>query len=136
MRPSARTALFLGFLALQPTRAIGATLFAGSFVDLTVDGPDKKVSLNYPRRGANNLCGVDIKSNVIVLNVSVCPRAMMEGLSYQFLQSSIRSIHPRYAMFFQETPRTSQQWSFVLKMGHPLLRLLVKCWVAAKAMFA
>jgi hypothetical protein len=71
MRPSARTALFLGFLALQPTRAIGATLFAGSFVDLTVDGPDKKVSLNYPRRGANNLCGVDIKSNVIVLNVSV-----------------------------------------------------------------
>ena len=71
MRCFVQTALVLAFLALEPSKALSATLFAGSFIDLAVDAPDKKVSINYPRRGANHLCGIDIKSNVIVLNVSV-----------------------------------------------------------------
>lgn len=71
MRRFACHALFLVFLLLQPNRAFATTLFAGSFVDLSVNASDKNVSLNYPRRGAYNLCGIEIKSNVIVLNVAV-----------------------------------------------------------------
>ncbi len=71
MKCFAQTALVLAFLALEPSRAMSATLFAGSFVDLAVNAPEKKVSINYPRRGPDHLCGIDIKSNVIVLNVSV-----------------------------------------------------------------
>ena len=71
MRRFACHALFFGFLVLQPNRVFATTLFAGSFVDLAVSAPEKKVSINYPRRGADHLCGIDVKSNVIVLNVAV-----------------------------------------------------------------
>ncbi len=71
MRRFACHALFWAFLVLQPNGAFATTLFAGSFVDLSVNASDKNVSLNYPRRGPNNLCGIEIKSNVIVLNVAV-----------------------------------------------------------------
>lgn len=71
MKCFAQTALLVTCLALEPSRALSAILFAGSFVDLAVNTPDRKVSLNYPRRGANHICGIDVKSNVIVLNQSV-----------------------------------------------------------------
>lgn len=71
MRRFAQFAFFSALLALEPSRAFSAVLFAGSFIDLAVSAPEKKVSINYPRRGADHLCGIDVKSNVIVLNVAV-----------------------------------------------------------------
>ncbi len=56
------------------TRAQLATatpIFSGSFVNLSVDQREKNVSVNYPRVGKRGICGVEIKSNIIVLNGDV-----------------------------------------------------------------
>lgn len=46
-------------------------IFSGSFVNLSLDQREKKVSVNYPRAGRRGICGVEIKSKTIVLNADV-----------------------------------------------------------------
>jgi len=53
---------------------VAKTIFAGSFVGLGVDGVSKNVSVNYPRRGSHGICGIELKSDVIVLNKDVWRR--------------------------------------------------------------
>ena len=51
--------------------ATATPIFSGSFVNLSVDQREKNVSVNYPRAGKRGICGVEIKSNIIVLNGDV-----------------------------------------------------------------
>jgi hypothetical protein len=52
-------------------QAAATPIFSGSFVNLSVEQREKNVSVNYPRVGKRGICGVEIKSNVIVLNRDV-----------------------------------------------------------------
>jgi hypothetical protein len=54
--------------------ASATPIFAGSFVNLSVDQREKNISVNYPRAGKHGICGVEIKSNIIVLNGDVWRR--------------------------------------------------------------
>jgi hypothetical protein len=53
------------------TKVGATTLFGGSFVPLAVPSSEKKVSINKARFGKQELCGIELKSNVIVLNTKV-----------------------------------------------------------------
>lgn len=61
-------------LISQAQELMAATLFSGSFVNLAVDSTVKDVSVNYPKPGRDKICGIEIKSNVIVLNTQVWVR--------------------------------------------------------------
>ena len=64
---------FLAVIAIfsVSSKLTATAIFSGSFVNLSVDLPEKSVSINYPRHGKRGICGVEIKSNVIVLNRDV-----------------------------------------------------------------
>jgi hypothetical protein len=51
--------------------AAATAIFSGSFIKLSVESSKKDISINYPKPGKNNICGIEIKSNVIVLNPDV-----------------------------------------------------------------
>ena len=51
--------------------AAATPIFSGSFVNLSIDQREKNISVNYPRAGKRGICGVEIKSNIIVLNGDV-----------------------------------------------------------------
>ena len=52
-------------------QAAATPIFSGSFVNLSVEQREKNISVNYPRVGKRGICGVEIKSNIIVLNLDV-----------------------------------------------------------------
>jgi hypothetical protein len=52
-------------------QAAATPIFSGSFVNLSVEQREKNISVNYPRVGKRGICGVEIKSNIIVLNRDV-----------------------------------------------------------------
>jgi len=56
---------------LMPQNAGATAIFSGSFVKLSIEAFQKDISVNYPRPGKNNICGIEIKSNVIVLHPHV-----------------------------------------------------------------
>lgn len=70
-----RLIIVIHFLLISPIQGLmAATLFSGSFVDLAVESVVKDVSVNYPKPGRDKICGIEIKSNVIVLNTQVWVR--------------------------------------------------------------
>jgi hypothetical protein len=72
MSPLVRLLFVLLMATLTLSEKLVATpIFSGSFVNLGVDSIEKNVSVNYPRAGKHGICGVEIKSDVIVLNRDV-----------------------------------------------------------------
>jgi hypothetical protein len=67
--------MFAAVLMLAAGSSLTATtLFSGNFATVSVSTASKDLSVNYPRPGADEICGFEIKSNVIVLHRSVWER--------------------------------------------------------------
>lgn len=62
---------FCAILFFVCEKAIARTIFAGSYAPISGDFSEKKVSINYPRPGRASLCGIELKSDVLVLNAAV-----------------------------------------------------------------
>lgn len=75
MARSVRLVIVIYWLLISPRQGLmAATLFSGSFIDLAVESVVKDVSVNYPKPGRDKICGIEMKSNVIVLNAQVWVR--------------------------------------------------------------
>lgn len=68
--------------------AFAKTLFAGNFVELHGNVRQRDVSVNYPARSKDGICGVEIKSSVIVLNSQVWAR-LAAALSVAEIQDDV-----------------------------------------------
>lgn len=68
------TILCFVFTLTLAVKSHAATIFAGSFSLLSVQSATKDISINYPRRGKNGLCGIELKSNVIILSTNAWQR--------------------------------------------------------------
>lgn len=89
MQPRVLSVFFILMAMITLSGKLVATpIFSGSFVNLGVDSTEKNVSVNYPRPGKRGICGVEIKSNIIVLNRDVW-RKLAEMLEVQELQDDM-----------------------------------------------
>jgi hypothetical protein len=55
----------MGLLALV---AAATTMWSGNFAPLTTDAASARFSVNYPRPGAGEICGIEVKTDVMVLS--------------------------------------------------------------------
>jgi|GEM_PF-1808726 len=55
-------------LAFVSFAAEARTLFSGTFVQLSVNVSETKIGINYPAIAPNRLCGLELKSHLMILN--------------------------------------------------------------------
>lgn len=69
--PKIMVSIFVIAATVFPLIADGKTLFSGNFVELHGSWAQRDVSVNYPGRGQDAICGIEIKASTIVLHPRV-----------------------------------------------------------------